>query len=563
MTTETQAALAAFTAATAALHNSAAQAHQTIVVGTFTDGTPAAPWAYAAEQSMRHYGLPNYTALPDEAAVFADATKAQAARDEIAASQRQLTWQVVPLAPQSDVADAAATLAAAEQGLLAATAERKAAEANALAARAEADEANALAEAHIAATPAPAESTKDDAITLAKALAEFADESGLDAPDGLADALAAYDEMNTTRISIDDIMIIADGQCYWAVDKTALAAAEKNYFKVLSSNANNPCDADIREEAAAALDSGFADRPEWMSETAEWDDIPSEIQRIAIDALLEEDEHLVSVYEAACGSVVVHKHCISNDCSTLASILYGTADDGAREWLTSLLDDDIADIEERTAAAERKWLADAIESEDDGAIEKLCDYLSAHITFDASTDEDEDTDSDGDPTCKTTTTVTVLLDGEEVCSTEIVGFFSHCCACGEQFSSWQSGDGYDHDSNYDGMEMLYRRHTGTQGDLDELVDAPAEPADPEEDDDGGYYVLYHGWEQGWQVEGQYGSRADAERAMRNKDRSIREANSKGAYGWEVSVATAMDDDDDGEPDYERDGLRLRVEDAAE
>src|SRR5690625_4319112 len=173
------------------------------------------------------------------------------------------------------------------------------------------------------------------------------------------------------------------------------------------------------------------------------------------------------------------------------------------------------------------------------------------LDYAATTDEDWDNDEDGEPVCRTTTTVSLLLDGEEIAIGEASGYYSICYASGEQFSEWQDSDGPETDATWDAIVDILLE-AGAIEDQHDLIDAPAAPAEPEEDPEGEYVLLYHGWEQDWMVRGRYANQEDANRAMLVADRATKEANSPGSYGWDFAVATL---DEDGE---EIDGLRVTI-----
>lgn len=212
---------------------------------------------------------------------------------------------------------------------------------------------------------------------------------------------------------------------------------------------------------------------------------------------------------------------------------------------------DITDLAETTI----ETLKALIESREEEALTTLAAELGDRLSYSAETEEDWDEDGDGDPTCRTTTIVKLACDGEEIASGKACGFYSHCKSGGEQWSSWQDGDGADHDASWNLIaEMLVAAEViGSTYDLDESIEAPAEPAEPEEDDNGEYVVLYHGWEQSWTVKSRHATKEDAERACRNADRATTEANSSGAYGWEYAVAVI---DEDGTEEI--DGLKLTI-----
>jgi hypothetical protein len=212
---------------------------------------------------------------------------------------------------------------------------------------------------------------------------------------------------------------------------------------------------------------------------------------------------------------------------------------------------DITDLAETTIAT----LKALIENREEEALTTLSAELGDRLSYTADTEEDWDTDEDGDPTCRTTTTVKLACDGEEIASGEATGYYTHCKSGGEQWSSWQDGDGADHDDAWNLIaEMLVAAEViGATYDLDESIEAPAEPAEPKEDDNGEYVVLYHGWEQSWTIKSRHATKEDAERACRNAERATKEANSSGAYGWEYAVAVI---DEDGTEEI--DGLKLTI-----
>lgn len=212
---------------------------------------------------------------------------------------------------------------------------------------------------------------------------------------------------------------------------------------------------------------------------------------------------------------------------------------------------EITDAAETTHAT----LKGLIEAREEAALIALATELGDRLSHKAETQEDWDEDEDGDPTCRTTTTVVLACDGEAIARGEAIGFYCHCRSGGEQWSSWQDGDGADHDAEWNLIaEMLVAAGIlGRTGDLDESIDAPAEPAEPEKDANGEYVVLYHGWEQSWTVKSRHATMTDAERACRIADRATREANSPGAYGWEYAVAYV---DEDGTEEV--DGLKLTI-----
>lgn len=223
----------------------------------------------------------------------------------------------------------------------------------------------------------------------------------------------------------------------------------------------------------------------------------------------------------------------------LVSAIIAATGDSAEDVLRSIADahpdHDVADV--FRLATEDGWTPDR-------------DDLTVEVDTD---DHDWDEDSDGDPICRVRATVNLYLGNTLVIEDGIArGYFSRCCRCGERFSAWQDSEGWERDSDWEAIAKIV---TGDEDGLDDEIDVPSEPAEPKESDDGGYVVLYHGWEQDWQVKGRYASEEDAQRAMREAARSTREANGPGAYGWDYAVAAV-----DPEGDLEVDGLRLTLED---
>jgi hypothetical protein len=212
---------------------------------------------------------------------------------------------------------------------------------------------------------------------------------------------------------------------------------------------------------------------------------------------------------------------------------------------------DITDLAETTITT----LKALIDGREQDALDTMAAELGDRLSYTADTDEDWDTTSDGDPTCTTTTTVKLACDGEEIASGEATGSYSHCKSGGEQWSSWQDGDGPDRDYRWHliAKMLVAAKVIDSTYDLDASIDAPAEPSEPDEDAEGDYVVLYHGWEQSWTVKTRHATREDADRACRDADRATTEANSSGSYGWEYAVAYV-----DADGPEEVDGLQLTI-----
>lgn len=182
-----------------------------------------------------------------------------------------------------------------------------------------------------------------------------------------------------------------------------------------------------------------------------------------------------------------------------------------------------------------------VERDDSDELEALADAIRGKVTVEVTnTDDDWRTDDDGDPTCCITWTLEMTRDGESLLTGEVKDYYSQCVRCGEQFSAWQSFDGPAFDSATELMKEIIGEDAIT-----EMLDAPDEPEEPEEDEDGHSVVLFHGWEQDWEIVGRYDGRDDASAAMRIHQRGVREANTGGAYGWDHAIGFVVEEGTEG------------------